>query len=79
MGIGLRGYLSAFKRERDLPVTYERLRGFSEVIPLTDADGKPTLWDTVIYDRNEMRSLNADIPVVQAVPAGGHLLRQALV
>ena len=55
---GLRGYLHTFKRERDLPVSYERLRGFTEVIPLTDADGKPTLWDTVIYDGNEMRALN---------------------
>ena len=67
IGSGLRGYLSAFKRERDLPVTYERLRGFSEVIPLTDADGKPTLWDTVIYDRNEMRSLNEALKEVYAL------------
>ena len=46
IGDGLRKYLRAYKRDRDLPVTYERLRGFSEVIPLTDAEGRPTLWDT---------------------------------
>src|SRR5580658_438287 len=67
IGEGLRGYLRAFKRDRDLPVTYERLRGFTEVIPLTDADGKPTLWDTVIYDRNEMRSLNEALKEVYAL------------
>ena len=33
IGDGLRGYLRAFRRERDLPVTYERLRGFTEVHP----------------------------------------------
>jgi hypothetical protein len=64
---GLRGYLRTYKRERDLPVSYERLRGFTEVIPLTDADGKPTLWDTVIYDGNEMRSLNEALKEVYAL------------
>jgi hypothetical protein len=67
VGQGLRGYLRAYKRERDLPVTYERLRGFSEVIPLTDSDGKPTLWDTVIYEREEMRALNEALKEVYAV------------
>src|SRR5208282_5169057 len=67
IGEGLRGYLRAFRRERELPVTYERLRGFSEVIPLTDADGRPTLWDTVIYDGNEMRSLNEALKEVYAL------------
>jgi hypothetical protein len=67
IGEGLRGYLRAYKRERNLPVTYERLRGFTEVIPLTDAEGKPTLWDTVIYDRNEMRSLNEALKEVYAL------------
>ncbi len=67
IGEGLRKYLRTYKRDRDLPVTYERLRGFSEVIPLTDADGKPTLWDTVIYDRSEMRSLNEALKEVYAL------------
>jgi hypothetical protein len=67
VGDGLRGYLRTYKRERDLPVSYERLRGFTEVIPLTDADGKPTLWDTVIYDGNEMRSLNEALKEVYAL------------
>jgi hypothetical protein len=64
---GLKGYLRTYRRERDLPVSYERLRGFTEVIPLTDADGKPTLWDTVIYDGNEMRTLNEALKEVYAL------------
>jgi hypothetical protein len=67
IGDGLRGYLRRFKRERQLPVTYERLRGFTEVIPLPDADGKPTLWDTVIYDGGEMRALNEALKEVYAL------------
>jgi hypothetical protein len=67
IGDGLRGYLRTYRRERDLPVTYERLRGFTEAIPLTDAAGKPTLWDTVIYDLNEMRELNEGLKEVYAL------------
>ena len=54
---GLRGYLARYKRERELPVTYERLRDFQEGIPLEGPDGKPTLWDSVIYRADEMGKL----------------------
>ena len=54
---GLRGYLHRYRRERELPVTYERLRDFHESIPLCDAQGRPTLWDTVIYRAEEMAPL----------------------
>jgi len=63
---GLRTYLRRFKRERALSVTYERLRDFQEVIPLADPDGKPTLWDTVIYDAREMPALNEELKQVYA-------------
>ncbi len=66
IGVGLRSYLRRYKRERDLPITYERLRAFREVIPLTDENGKPTLWDTVIYDANEMSALNDALKEVYA-------------
>ena len=63
----LRGYLRRYRRERELPVTYERLRAFQEVIPLTDEKGKPTLWDTVIYDNTEMPALNEALKQVYAL------------
>lgn len=62
----LRAYLRRYRRERELPVTYERLRAFHEVIPLTDENGKPTLWDTVIYDATEMSALNEALKQVYA-------------
>lgn len=37
------------------------------MIPLTDADGKPTLWDTVIYPANEMNRLNEALKQVYAL------------
>ncbi len=63
----LRGYLSRYRRERELPLSYERLRAFHEAIPLVDADGKPTLWDTVIYPVGEMAALNESLKRVYSL------------
>jgi hypothetical protein len=74
IGDGLQAYLRRYRRETAIPVTYERLRGFHEVIPLVDADGKPTLWDTVIYDGGAMQALNEDLKQVYSqLKAGGDL------
>jgi len=43
IGEGLRGYLSAYNGSGTFPVTYERLRGFTEGIPLSDATGSDAL------------------------------------
>jgi hypothetical protein len=64
---GLRDYLRRYHRERELPVTYERLRDFHEVIPLVDAAGKPTLWDTVIYRADEMGELYEGLKRIYAL------------
>jgi hypothetical protein len=64
---GLRDYLRRHRRERELPVSYARLRRFSESAPLTDASGHPTLWETVVYDRFEMDSLNEDLKYMYAL------------
>lgn len=64
---GLRRYLLRYKKERELPVTYARLRDFQEVIPLVDASGQPTLWDTVIYRADEMGALYEDLKRIYAL------------
>jgi hypothetical protein len=63
----LRGYLRRFRRDRDLPVTYERLRNYQETAPLADANGQPTLWETVAYDAETMRVLNEDLKHIYAL------------
>lgn len=63
----LRGYLRRYRRERDLPVTYERLRDFQEAMPLVDTDGKNTLWDTVIYRAEEMPAINEGLKRIYAL------------
>ncbi len=64
---GLRGYLTRYRRERELPVTYEQMRDFQEAIPLTDATGRPTLWDTVIYRADEMGALYEGLKRIYAL------------
>src|SRR5471030_3068555 len=64
---GLRSYLRRYRRDIALPVTYERLRGFQDAAPLPDAAGKPTLWDSVVYDMTEMPALNEDLKRIYAL------------
>lgn len=63
----LRTYLQRYRRDKRLPVSYDRLRRFTESAPLTDADGRPTFWETVVYDRFEMDSLNEDLKYMYAL------------
>ena len=58
IGGELRAYLRQFRRERELPVSYERLRDFHEAIPLIDAEGRNTLWESVVYRAEEMPAIN---------------------
>jgi len=67
IGDGLRGYLQKYRRERELPVTYEQLRHFQETIPLMDAAGRNTLWETVLYPAAEMNVLNEGLKRIYAL------------
>ena len=63
----LRDYLIKYRRERALPVTYERLRAFTESIPLMDAEGRNTLWETVTYRAEDISALNEDLKRLYAL------------
>lgn len=67
IGERLRAYLRRYRRERDLPITYERLRTFSESAPLADTTGRSSLWETVVYDRLEMEELHEDLKHMYAI------------
>ena len=63
----LRSYLRRYRRDRDLPVTYERLRDFQETAPLIDGSGQTTLWETVAYRAEDMPALNEDLKRIYAL------------
>jgi hypothetical protein len=67
IGDDLRHYLRRYRRERDLPVTYERLRHFHEAVPILDNKGRPTLWDSVAYRAEDIPALNEDLKRIYAL------------
>jgi len=64
---GLRRYLDQYRRERTLPVSYEQLLDFKEAMPLPDAEGRPTLWDSVIYRSSEMPAMYEGLKRIYAI------------
>jgi hypothetical protein len=63
----LSSYLARFRRALELPVTYGRLEGFRESLPLADAEGRDTLWETVVYPSGEMEGLKVDLKHIYAL------------
>jgi hypothetical protein len=63
----LRDYLRRYRRESDLPVGYAQLRRFIESIPLADAAGQPTLWETVAYRAEDMTAINEGLKHIYAL------------
>ncbi len=70
----LREYLKHYGREVRLPVGYDELRHFRESIPLYDADGKDTLWQTVMYYSFELEKIHEGLKEIYAIlKSGGDL------
>ncbi|HVT09349.1 MAG TPA: hypothetical protein VHO67_17940, partial [Polyangia bacterium] len=63
----LGAYLARFRRELELPVSYERLEGFRDSVPLRNSDGQDTLWESVLYSPGEMDALKVDLKYVYAL------------
>jgi hypothetical protein len=67
ISVALRAYLARYRRELALPVSYGRLEEFRDSVPLSDATGRDTLWETVIYPPDEMAALKVDLKYVYAL------------
>jgi hypothetical protein len=63
----LRQYLAKCRRELELPVSYQRLQCFTEAVPLSDAEGHDTLWESVLYPSDEMAALKQDLKYIYAL------------
>ena len=49
----LREHLKQFSRLADLPISYDDLLRFQDLIPLTDKNGDETLWFGALYNESE--------------------------
>jgi len=53
----LNNYLIKYSRSLEIPLQYEDLLRYSNLIPLENEKGVPTLWNRVVYSSNEMDHL----------------------
>jgi hypothetical protein len=57
----LRAYLTKYQREIKVPIEYGDLLRYNNSIPLYDNKGIDTLWETVFYPQDEMKSIHHDL------------------
>ncbi len=57
----LRAYLTRYDRERDIPISYEELLHWQDVVPLYDHKGRDTLWQTAIYAAEDRERINRSL------------------
>lgn len=59
-------YLTKHNRYVELPVEYEDLARYMSSLPLLDAHGNDTLWETVFYPETDMEDLNKSLTQIYA-------------
>ena len=64
---GLKKYLSQSGRQADLPISYHDLQRYENSIPLIDKKNKDTLWETVIYSQDDMKSIHHQVKKIYAL------------
>ena len=64
---GLRGYLTKYRREVRLPVTYKDLERYTFSSPLSDKNGKETSWEKVSYDSKHWEYLREGLVKIYAI------------
>jgi len=70
----LRGYLSEFGRNSDIPLVYDDLLRFTGSIPYENPEGEETLWLEVMYPPEVMAELRPRLTMIYAtLKIGGDL------
>ncbi|MBX7180533.1 MAG: hypothetical protein K1X82_00345 [Bacteroidia bacterium] len=62
-----RNYLEQYGRENDLPVNYHHLEDWELSVPLLDKIGNDTLWETVFFNPEKTKWLNAGLTSIYAL------------
>jgi len=63
---GLRAYLRHNGREAKLPIAYTDLLRYDNSLPLLDKNDHDTLWETVIYAQDDMKSIHDSVKMIYA-------------
>ena len=68
----LREHLRHYSRLENLPITYEDLTRYQDLVPMNDKDDNPTLWYGAIYNHSELDFLQEQlIRVYELLTADG--------
>jgi len=57
IGEALNNYLIKYSRSLEIPLQYTDLLHYTNLIPVLDKNDKPTLWNRVVYNSNELDHL----------------------
>lgn len=63
----LRDYLINNDREISLPISYEDLTRYVNSMALHDKSNKDTLWETVIYSQDDMKTIHHHVKTIYAI------------
>lgn len=63
----LRGYLTDNDREIQLPIRYNDLLRYDNVVPLLDKNNKDTLWESVFFPQDDMRHIHHSLKKIYAI------------
>lgn len=68
----LKDHLMHYSRWAKLPIAYEDLLRYRDLIPIIDNNGKDTLWNAVLFDQFEIENINKElINLYQTLSSGG--------
>jgi len=57
----LRDHLRQYSRQMTLPINYEDLTRYADLIPMTDEDDNPTLWYSVLYNTSDLEFFQQEL------------------
>ena len=63
----LRKYLIAHDRDKELPIQYKDLLRYDNSIPLLDKKDQDTLWETVFFPQDDMKSIHYSLKKIYAI------------
>lgn len=60
----LKVHLKQYSRYAELPISYDDLAQYTDLVPITDDSGVPTLWYAVLYERDLLKELQEKLTTV---------------
>jgi hypothetical protein len=63
----LHNYLKAYSRSIELPVGYDDLMHFTSAVPVYDKKEKDTLWESALYDPNEINRIHDGLKQIYSI------------